>query len=154
MRVRSPRGTRPDGSGVSVNLLFLRYSSSGISTLHNCQPSAFPHNLFRSLVVAQSQEPRMSQFSVHGPLGEANLGNESRFHPMHAASRQRIVGKGWVRYLQLRKLFAQVLQQVIIEPRSDLACVNERSSEVEAQHQCTEAATAHNRNRGAATQRC
>ena len=92
----------------------------------------------------------MSQFSFHGPLGEANLGNESRFHPMHVASRQRIVGEGWVRYLQLPELFAQVPQQVIIEPGSDLACVDEPSPAVEAQQQCAEADTAPTRIRVAA----
>jgi hypothetical protein len=63
----------------------------------------------------------VSQLASRRPLAESDLGDELRFHPMYAVSRQPIISKGGNRCLQPRKLLSQTPQQVSVEPCPDLS---------------------------------
>jgi hypothetical protein len=112
--------------------------------------STLPHDLFRSLVLAQAKEPGMAQFACSGPLAEGDLSDEFWFHPMHIASWQPIVSEGASRYLQLCKRATKPLQRVLIEPGPDLACVNELAPAIETRQQGSETNAASSRIRLAA----
>jgi hypothetical protein len=51
-----------------------------------CSGREIPTDVLRSLVVAQAKESRVAQFVVGRPLGEADLRDEFRLHPMDPAS--------------------------------------------------------------------
>ena len=72
----------------------------------------------------------MTQFFCGRPLREANLSDEFRFHPMHAASRQPVADKRASRPLQLRQLSGQALERGTVVPRSDLARIHKLSPTV------------------------
>ena len=94
----------------------------GISPHHS---SALTNDIFRSLVIPQAEESRVSQLASRRPLGESDLSDELRFHPMHAASRQPVFGKGGNRRLQPYEFLAQAPQQILVEPCPDLAGIHE-----------------------------
>jgi hypothetical protein len=79
-----------------------------------------------------SEESRGSQLASRRPLGESNLSDELRLHPVHAASRQPILGKGRKRRLQPCELLAQTPQQLLVEPGPDLAGIHQLPASVVA----------------------
>src|SRR4030081_2369323 len=120
MRRRLLRRTCPAGSGVSVKALLLRYTVSDICCPFDCfrvpsagleisphRTSALTNDIVRPFVIPQAEESRVSKLASRRPLGESDLRDELRFHPMHAASRQPVLGKGRNRRLQPCELFAQ-----------------------------------------------
>lgn len=66
----------------------------------------------------------MSQLASRRPLGESNLSDELRLHPVHAALRQPFLGKGRKR-LQPCELLAHTPQQLLVEPGPDLAGIHQ-----------------------------
>jgi hypothetical protein len=78
-----------------------------------------------------SEESRVSQLASRRPLGESNLSDELRLHPMHAALRQPFLGKGRNR-LQPCELLAQTPQQLSVEPGPDLAGIHQLPASVVA----------------------
>src|ERR1700694_4659703 len=86
----------------------------GISPHHS---SALTNDIFRPLVIPQAEESRVSQLASRRPLGESDLSDELRFHPMHTALRQPVLGKGGNRRLQPCELLAETPHQVLVEPR-------------------------------------
>src|SRR5882762_7101995 len=119
MRLRLPRRTRPTGSGVFAKTLLLRYAVSDIVLPSTALESRFKglgisphgisaltHDIFRPLVIPQAEESRVSQLASLRPLGESDLSDELRLQPVHAASRQPVLGKGRNRRLQPCELLA------------------------------------------------
>ena len=72
----------------------------------------------------------MSQLASRRPLGESNLSDELRLHPVHAALRQPFLGKGRKR-LQLCELLAHTPQQLLV-PGPDLAGIHQLPASVVA----------------------
>ena len=66
----------------------------------------------------------MSQLA--SPVHSVNpiLSDELRLHPVHAASRQPVHGKGRHRRLQPCELLAQTPYEILVEPGSDFAGVH------------------------------
>src|SRR6202043_3419252 len=102
-----------------LRLRLLWLSVTGTGSPH--RTSALTHDIFWPLVIPQAEESRGSQLASRRPLGESNLSDELRLHPLHAASRQPILGKGRKRRLQPCELLAQTPQQILVEPGPDLA---------------------------------
>src|SRR3984893_3671773 len=81
-------------------------SSAGLEISPHSK-SALTHDIFWPLVIPQAEESRVSQLASRRPLCESDLSDELRFHPVHAASRQPVLGKGRNRRLQPCELLAQ-----------------------------------------------
>jgi hypothetical protein len=79
---------------MSLRLFWNFVCRLGISPHHS---SALTNDIFQPLVIPQAEESRVSQLASRRPLGESDLSNELRFHPMHTASRQPVLGKGSAR---------------------------------------------------------
>src|ERR1700724_2337850 len=128
IRLRLLGRTRPIGSGVAANSLFLVYSSSGIEGIHAHSPrlgiaqhfadgclhiqghdprSALTHDVLWFLVLPKAEETRMSQFVFSRPFGEGDLRHEPWLHPMDTLPRQTVAREGTVRRRYLAKLLAQ-----------------------------------------------
>ncbi|SRR5262245_61792769 len=71
--------------------------------------SAFPHDIFGSLVVSQAEESGVAQFVTRCPLRETDLGHELWLYPMHSAMWQLVLAEGAGRRLKLRELSAEAL---------------------------------------------
>src|SRR5258707_7623535 len=82
----------------------------------------------------------VAQLASRRPLGESDLSDELRFHPMHAASRQPVFGKGGNRRLQPYEFLGQTPQQILVEPCPDLTGINELPLAVVTQQQRSEPA--------------
>src|SRR3954447_10388712 len=98
------------------------------------------HDVARPLVLAQSEEARLTQPAGAGPLGEADLGDEPRLDPV-GALRQRLDGLAEGRLVRLERveLLAQVRQRPGVEPGADLAGVAQDAVLVVADEQRAEA---------------
>src|ERR1700704_3572757 len=125
----------PRATLMCLRLFWNFVSRLGISPHHS---SALTRDIFRPLVIPQAEESRVSQLASRRPLSESDLSDELRFHPMHAASLQPVLGKRGNRRLQPGELLAQTPQQVLVEPCPDLAGVRELLPAVVTQQQCSE----------------
>src|SRR3977135_769557 len=86
--------------------------------------AALTRDIFWALIIPQTEESRVSQLASRRPLGESDLSDELRFHPIHAAPRQPVLGKGGNRRLQLSELLAETPKPLLVEPGPDLAGIH------------------------------
>src|SRR3954452_9473321 len=99
-----------------------------------------PHDLARRLVIAQTEETRVPQPAVAGPLGEAHLRHQLRLDPGRAAhAGDLVVAREWSRVaLQLAHPLAQLAQRLAVESGAHLARVDEVAVTVVAEQQRAE----------------
>src|SRR5271165_1556740 len=103
-----------------------------------CSPRSLAHDLVWGLVLAQSKEPGLAQTAVGCPLGETDLGDELRSHPMRARRNRACVDERRLGRLQLAQPGAEVAEGRRAVAGADPAGVTERSVLVVADEQRAE----------------
>src|SRR5262249_53731677 len=85
-----------------------------------------PANLARRLVVAQSEEHRVTQLAVAGLFHEADLRHEGRLHPRGVTHARRVEERRG-RPSQAREALSQIGERLAREAGADLAGISQRA---------------------------
>src|SRR3954454_21850507 len=96
------------------------------------------HDVASRLVSTQSLEARVAEHALAGPLREADLGDELRPGPVHAALTNLVALERRGRFLQRLELPPEGAQHPVVEAGADLPRVHEHAVLVVAEQQRTE----------------
>src|SRR5688572_321511 len=114
----------------------LAASTIGISAGAFIEDTAVSAGPGRYRPVAHTEESRMPQLAVNGPLDEGDLDNDVRLHPVGAETRQSCSGgERRLRDLEPVEACSQLEQQSCVEPGADLSGEDEVLSLVVADEQ-------------------
>ena len=99
------------------------------------------HAVFGPLVVAQSQEGRVADATVCGPLGEAHLADQLGLHPVVTSAFRNLAGvEGWRGSRERLELFPETFESLLIEAGADLRDVGQAPVVIQAHVQRAEVA--------------